>query len=62
MFQFHQSIFQKVESAGLACQDISVKSWNFDDPFLKKEPVLVIWVLVMIQPSGSGIFFDETGL
>ena len=33
-----------------------MKTWNFDDPFHKKGPVLVILVLGMIQPSGSGIF------
>ena len=32
---------------------ISVKNWNFDDPFHKKGLVLVIWVPGMIQPSGS---------
>ena len=31
---------------------ISAK-WNFDDPFHKKGPVLVIWVPGMIQASGS---------
>ena len=32
---------------------ISVKNWNFDDPFHKKGLVLVIWVPGMIQLSGS---------
>ena len=32
---------------------ISVKHWIFDDPFHKKELVLVIWVLLMIKLSGS---------
>jgi hypothetical protein len=33
-----------------------VKNWNFDDPFHKKGPLMVIFVPGMIQPSGS-VFF-----
>jgi hypothetical protein len=40
---------------------ISVKNWIFDDPFHKKGPVLVILVLEMIQPSGSGSFLVKLG-
>ena len=29
-----------------------MKNWIFDDPFQKKGPVLVIWVIGMIQPWG----------
>ena len=35
--------------------DIS-KKWIFDDPFNKEGLVLIIWVLGMIQTSGSVIF------
>ena len=41
---------------------ISVRNWIFDDPFHKKGLVLVIWVLGIIKPSGSIIFFDEMRL
>ena len=42
---------------------ILVKNWIFDDPFLKKLPVLVILVPVMIRPSGSGSsFLSKLGL
>ena len=40
---------------------ISVKNWIFDDPFHIKEPVLVISVLGMIQPSGSGCSLMKWG-
>jgi hypothetical protein len=58
IFEFHQPVFKKVTSAGLSSLQqkgyhISVKKWNFDDPFHKKGPVLVIWVPGMIQSSGS---------
>ena len=41
---------------------ILVKNWNFDDPFHKKGLVLVIWVLGMMNSSGSVIFVDEKRL
>ena len=40
--------------------DIS-KNWIFDYPFHKKGLVLIIWVLGMIQPSGSVIFLMKWG-
>ena len=40
---------------------ISVKNWIFDGPFHKKGLVLIIWVLGMIQPSGSVIFLMKWG-
>ena len=40
--------------------DIS-KKWIFDDPFHKKGLVLIIWVLGMIQTSGSVIFLMKWG-
>ena len=60
-FVFHQPLFKKVASAGLNSlrqkgYQILVKNWIFDDPFHKKEPLLVILVPRMIQPSGSLIF------
>ena len=65
-FGFYQPVFKKVILAGLnslwqkGCQ-ISVKNWIFDDPFYKKGLVLIIWVLRMIKPSGSVIFWwNET--
>ena len=36
-----------------------MKNWIFDDPFLKKLLVLVIFVPVMIRTSGSGSFFGR---
>ena len=41
---------------------ISAKIWSFDDPLLKKEPVLVIWMVGIIQSSEAVIFFDEMRL
>ena len=38
------------------CRQILVKNWIFADPFHKKEPLLVILVLGLIQPSESVIF------
>ena len=35
---------------------ISLKIWSFDDPLLKKEPVLVILMQGMIQLLGAVIF------
>ena len=60
-FVFHQPLFKKVASAGLNSlqqkgYQMLVKNWIFDDPFHKKEPLLVILVPGMIQPSGSAIF------
>ena len=42
------------------CQ-MSVKNWNFHDPFHKKVLLLVIWVPGMIQPRISK-YFDELRL
>ena len=62
-FEFHPPVFKKVTSAGLSTQQplteivlISIKNWIFDDPFLKKGPVMVILVPGMIQPSQSVTF------
>jgi hypothetical protein len=67
IFGFHQPVFKKMTSAGLNSLRqkeylISVRNWIFDDPFHKKGLVLVIWVLGIIKPSGSIIFFDEMRL
>ena len=55
---FINQFSKKMTSAGLNSlqqkeYQISVKNWIFDDPFHKKGLVLVIWVLGMINPSGS---------
>jgi hypothetical protein len=60
-FEFHQPVFKKLTSADLNSlqqkgYQISVKKWIFDDPFHKQGLVLIIWVLGMIQTSGSVIF------
>ena len=57
--------FQKA-SAGLNSlqqkgYQMLVKNWIFDDPFHKKEPLLVILVPRMFQPSGSVIFSMKWG-
>ena len=61
LFEFHQPVFEKVVSAGLSSlglkgYQILVKNWIFDGPFHKKEPLFVILVPGMIQPSGLVIF------
>ena len=65
-FWLPQPFFKKVTLARLNSlwqkgYQISVKNWIFDDPFHKKEPVLVVLVPGMIQLSGSGSFFGEKG-
>ena len=40
--------------------DIS-KNWIFDDLFHKKGLILIVWVLGMIQPSGSAFFLTKWG-
>jgi hypothetical protein len=55
---FHQPVSKRIASAGLNSlrqkeYHISVKIWIFDDPFPRKELVLVIWVLGMIKLLGS---------
>ena len=40
---------------------ISVKIWSFDDPLLKKEPVLVILMQGVIQSSEAVIFLMKWG-
>ena len=63
-FVFHYPFFKKVASTGLnslrqkGCQ-ILVKNWTFDDPFHKKQQVLVILVPGTIRISN---FFDEMRL
>ena len=37
------------------------KNWIFDDLFQKKGMILIVWVLGMIQSSGSAIFLTEWG-
>ena len=37
------------------------EKWNFDDPFHKKGPILVILVPGMIHPSGSGSYMVKWG-
>ena len=66
-FVFNEPFFKKVAPAGLNSlrqkgHQILVKNWNFDDPFHKKVPILVILVPVMIKSSGSGSFFGEIRL
>ena len=65
-FWVPQLFSKKVTSVGLNSlqqkgYQISVKIWIFDDPFHKKEPLLVILVPGMIQPSGSAIFSMKWG-
>ena len=57
-FVFHQPLFNKVALASLNSlqqkgYQMLIKNWIFDDPFHKKEPLLVILVPGIIQSSGS---------
>jgi hypothetical protein len=45
---FQKKKYRLVSTASY--RKISVKNWIFDDPFLKKGLVLVIWVLGVIKP------------
>ena len=65
-FEFHQPVFKKLTLADLNSlrqrgYQISVKKWIFDDPFHKEGLVLIIWVLGMIQTSGSVFFLMNWG-
>ena len=65
-FEFHQPVFKKVTLADLNSlwqkgYQISVKKLIFDDPFHKNGLVLIIWVLGMIQTSGSVISLMKWG-
>ena len=49
--------FQKINLADLNSLQQRVKKIIFDDAFHKNGLVLIIWVLEMIQPSGSVFFW-----
>ena len=62
----HQPVFKKLTLADLNSlrqrgYQTSVKKWFFDDPFHKKGLVSILWVLGMIQTSGSVIFLMKWG-
>ena len=57
-FVFHPPVFKKVALAGLNSllqkeYQILVKNWIFDDLFREKGQVLIIFVLLLTQASGS---------